>query len=185
MTTDPRDPKGDNMLEQDLESVRTAWAEQKKVEPPDLLNRAVLNQAKRELGNQGVQRRKWFSLNRLGAFATASVIVVGLALVIQQDNQAPIQSTNETDSFRLDSDEESADLGSPQIKAKSENVMREAPSKRVLQDSAALSDRTPEPEAWITKLLSLKEAQSENLASELAAFRATYPDYPLPADLDD
>jgi hypothetical protein len=133
----------------------------------------------------------------------ASVIVVGLALVIQQDNPAPIPSASEADGFRLDSDKESADLSSQQMKAKSENVIREAPSKRILQNSAALavqpalenrvtpgaadalSDRTPEPEAWIAKLLSLKEAKSENLAAELAAFRATYPDYPLPADLDD
>jgi hypothetical protein len=61
------------------------------------------------------------------------------------------------------------------------------------QDSAGLAselekstDEIPVADAWIAQLLQLKKThQDEKLAEELTRFRASYPDYPLPSELDD
>jgi hypothetical protein len=61
------------------------------------------------------------------------------------------------------------------------------------QDSAGIAsgpgkatDKIPAADAWIDQLLQLKKThQDERLAEELTRFRAVYPDYPLPPELDD
>jgi len=98
MTSDPRDRKPESDFDKDLEAVRTAWAGLEQAEPPDLLDQAVLNTARRELKN----RPGWWSLRWLGGFATATVIVLALSIVIQQYPQAPVPAVDETDGFKLD-----------------------------------------------------------------------------------
>lgn len=61
------------------------------------------------------------------------------------------------------------------------------------QDSAGIAsglekstDEIPAADAWIDQLIQLKKThQDEKLAKELTRFRAIYPDYPLPSELDD
>jgi hypothetical protein len=88
-----------------------------------------------------------------------------------------------------------------QMDAAAPAAAREAPASRTLRaesavskkepefrDSAkseeAASDLVPEPEAWIQRMLAMKNRNDESLAAELAAFRAAYPDYPLPPALE-
>lgn len=61
------------------------------------------------------------------------------------------------------------------------------------QDSAGIAsgpgkstDEILAADAWIDQLLQLKKThQDEKLAEELSRFRAIYPDYPLPSELED
>jgi hypothetical protein len=88
MTMDPKDRKPatnpGNDWEQDLESARSILSTMEFVEPPDLLDQAVLNTARRELA---AARRK--SMHWVGAFATAAVVILALTIVLQQDQKIP------------------------------------------------------------------------------------------------
>jgi hypothetical protein len=57
-----------------------------------------------------------------------------------------------------------------------------------MQNETKADESTPfpaEPRSWIERMLRLKETgQSEELRRQLEAFRAAYPDYPLPPELD-
>ncbi len=85
---DPKDRKPEmnpgNNWEQDLESVRSALSGLESVEPPDLLDQAVLNTARRELTASRPKPMRW-----IGAFATAAVVVLALSIVVQQDQKTP------------------------------------------------------------------------------------------------
>ncbi len=85
---DPKDRKPEmnpgGKWEQDLESVRSALSGLESVEPPDLLDQAVLNTARRELAASRRKPMRW-----VGAFATAAVVVLALSIVIQQDRKIP------------------------------------------------------------------------------------------------
>ena len=80
---DPMDRKSDNLpdgnWEKDLAAIENAYSGFEAVEPPELSDLAVLNAARRELSNKKRKPLRW-----VGAFATASVMVIALSLVIQQ-----------------------------------------------------------------------------------------------------
>lgn len=82
---DPKNHKDEAHLDQDLESIRAGYAALEAVEPPDLVDQAVLNAARRAAA-RGPKRRP---LRWIGAFATASVVVLALTIVLQQDRMAP------------------------------------------------------------------------------------------------
>ena len=98
MTSDPRDQTPETDFDKDLETVRSAWAGLESAEPPELLDQAVLNRARRDLESRP---GRW-PLRWLGGFATAAVIVLTLSIVIQQDPQAPVPTVDETDGIKLD-----------------------------------------------------------------------------------
>ncbi len=85
---DPKDRKPETNpgsdWEQDLESIRSALSTMESVEPPDLLDQAVLNTARRELAASRRKPMRW-----IGAFATAAVVVLALTIVVQQDPNTP------------------------------------------------------------------------------------------------
>ena len=99
MTMDPTNKRSESSqgseFDQDLEAIRAAWPPMEEREPPELLDQAVINTARREHGG----RRR--PLRWMGAFATASVIILALAIVIQQDPVPPMV-TNETDGLKLE-----------------------------------------------------------------------------------
>lgn len=70
--------------EKDLESVRSTLSGLESVEPPDLLDQAVLNTARRELAASRRKPMRW-----VGAFATAAVVVLALSIVVQQEQKSP------------------------------------------------------------------------------------------------
>jgi hypothetical protein len=92
MMMDPKDQKPElnpgNNWEQDLESVRSALSGLESVEPPDLLDQAVLNTARRELSATRPRPVRW-PIRWVGAFATAAVAVLALSIVVQQDQKTP------------------------------------------------------------------------------------------------
>jgi hypothetical protein len=239
---EPRKDSETRAIEQDLEVVRQAWAGLEPSEPPELLDQAVLNTARREL--EGNAKRR--SLGWLGAFATAAVVVLALAIVVQQHDQAPVPPVLKSDGFKLEAPaalpaskageiDTDQSLHNPEIAAGDElRMQRAAPgaaavtsitpeqptaavrlqteksldvaesrtlsaaredretSKEVIaadeavQDVAAEDARLAGPEAWIKRLLQLKqEGRDEEFRNELTAFRSAYPDHPLPPELID
>lgn len=81
MTNEPRKPSDDAQLEQELAGLRAEWDRAARAEPPDLIDQAVLNAARRDLE----RGRRKLPMRWLGGFATAAVVVVALTLVVQQD----------------------------------------------------------------------------------------------------
>ncbi len=219
MTTDTRHQNEDNELDRDIGKVSSNWARLGKEDPPDLLDRAVLNRAKRELESPGIAGRKPWVFRWPGAFATAAVVLLALTLVLEQEQHAPTPVLKKVDGFGIDLDgsaarkkanlneaapeesviHESQPDETPAAKAGSEarlNPLRlESASIRAVaeQDSAGIAsgpgksvDEVPAADAWIDQLLQLKKThQDQALAEELTRFRAIYPDYPLPPELDD
>ncbi len=88
MTMDPKDQKSElnpgHDWEQDLEVIRSALPDLDSAEPPELLDQAVLNSARRDLATTSRQPARW-----IGAIATAAVVVLALSIVVQQDQKTP------------------------------------------------------------------------------------------------
>ena len=68
MNSHPHGTHGGRPIDPDLGAVQSAWSELEQCEPPDLLDQAVLNAARRQLERS--RRRR--SMGWLGAFATAA-----------------------------------------------------------------------------------------------------------------
>ena len=81
---DPRDRKSEAQQERDLagdlDAIQAEYSGLEAIEPPALLDQAILNTARREMATGRRRPMRW-----IGAFATASVFVLALTLVIQQD----------------------------------------------------------------------------------------------------
>ena len=205
MTSDPRDQQSGPEFEQDLKAVRSAWSGLEQTDPPELLNQAVLNTARRELNT----RRRSRPLRWLGGFATATVIVLALTIVIQHEEQQTTPSLKKTNGFKLDQTDPAASKSevdrddfeetarreqadrqlSPMSSEEAESRMKRSVAEEMsdsLAESEKATDSIPEADAWIERLLLLRETQQdEKLIQELAAFREAYPDYVLPPELHD
>lgn len=211
MTSDPRNQKANDNLERDLEDIRAALSGPGSPEPPDLLNQAVLNTARRALDGPGKRWPRRFPVRWMGAFATASVIILALGLIVQQEQETPSLPVTEADRMKLNSEaplEESKDAAEKHLMSKSNDrtdsatqraaPMAAAPAKtaefaveEMADESALLEQRDAmevvrSPEDWIDLMLELKSSNQLNLLStELEAFRSVYPDHPLPNELRD
>jgi hypothetical protein len=204
MNSDPRGKPNKPEFDPDLAAVRSAWEGLEQTEPPDLLDQAVLNSARLQL------ERPRRSLRWLGALASAVVVVLALAIVVRQDQQGPVPPVPGTDGFRMDRDtpapaktkqerklmmqdepretrpepQQSA-VAAPAAASETEPVQGKGPQLRSLE--AVEEDAAgPDPEARIERMLSLRAAgRLEELEAELADFRRSWPDYPLPPELLD
>lgn len=205
---DPKDrnhpDNEDSRLERDLQALSRANSEVEPSGPPDLLDQAVMNMARRALPGQSKRR----PLRWLGAFATATVVVLAFSIVLRQDPQAPadpnglrFEPAQETESGapgqtaerRLAPMMDSAPATAPMRKeAPASAAVAEADAAASLSADAEFAEEPemegtdPAAEAWITRMLKLHRAQRyEDLKTELAAFRTAFPDYPLPPELAD
>jgi hypothetical protein len=212
MTNHKRDNGDRDTLDKDLETVRSAWSAMSREEPPELVDQAVLNRARRAV--ESVRRRptRW-----MGAFATATVILLAVTLYVLQQPSLPPPVPTGPDGLKLEraGDELREKNGSARAeeqKLRSKNVTT-APQRTIRSpqampapksalpvaeeaetaaestaDSPALNREAfsdaPDPEAWIERLLALRAAgKQEELQTELTAFREAFPDYPLPPEL--
>lgn len=191
MTIDPRDQKTDQEIEQDLETLRSALSGPEKTEPPHMIDQAVLNIARRQTGPQKSRWSKQPPLRWLGAFATVTVVILSLTLVIEQEPQAPVPAETKADGLKLDRDKKIPARSEQRLEvyetrppaaapvALEKNMMEEAPPLQEMADAIA------DPDSWIQRLLQLRKSQQQDLfEEELAAFREAFPDYPLPPELD-
>jgi len=202
MSGDMRNGDTDRSLGRDFEAIRAAWEVLQKDEPPDLLDQAVRNAARRALPTRGRRR----SLRWLGSLATAAVVVLALTIVIQQDQQGPVPPIPKSDGLRLDDAVGKGDRASDATAGEQEPGHAEIKLQRA--PAAATSERSPPveskaasavleeameadeallaPEDWVERLLQLKQAcRRDELRAELEAFREAYPRYHLPAELQE
>ena len=95
---EPRQPKTPGTFDEDFESVRSAWSGLPWEGPPELVDLAVLNSARRQLSASSWRRGyRW-----MGALATAAVVVLAVNLVVQQEPRAPAPPSAPTDGLRMD-----------------------------------------------------------------------------------
>lgn len=179
MSTEHREP------DHDLEWAEKRWARRDRAEPPELLDQAVLNAARRALPEPRKSRRlPWIS-----GLATAGVVVLALGLLLRQEPSQPV---------RLDTPSLSPSTSAPAQESVpapvTERMLQrshDAPSESRLEMAEAESDFVDEdkkasesPEAWIDRLRILHEAGDwVQYEHELEAFRAVYPDMALPPEL--
>lgn len=196
--------------DRDLADLESAWRKLPAEEPPELVDRAVLNRARLDLDRPRPRRPGW-----IGQFATAGIAVVALSIWLLQDpGPAP---TGGDDALRVQPADEAAPPAAPMREQRRlapsefnerapQAVASEAPAKGAVPEPEALAEEArPEaadataarisaadaaeprpPDAWIEQLLTLQAAgRSAELKAGLAAFRAAYPDYPLPPVLQD
>ena len=202
MNSDPPVKYGDAEFDADLDAVRSAWSRLAQSEPPELLDQAVLNRAKRPLEAS----RKRPPLRWLGGLATAAIVVLTLAIVVRQDEQTALAPMPDSDGFRLEQGAgrpEEEDRAVLQDEPTAETrVMQKAPTaaaaaheagearrqEAALPSAQALEQRetVANPDLWIERMLELRASgDAERLEAELEAFRRAFPDYPLPPELRD
>jgi len=117
---DPSDRKSEAQQERDLakdlDAIRAEYSGLDAIEPPALLDQAILNSARREMAAGRRRPMRW-----IGAFTTASVFVLALTLVIQQDkgpveprkNNGAKQDTITAAKAQAEPQGQSADKGAP------------------------------------------------------------------------
>ena len=201
---DPENRKPDatteREIEADLEQVMGAVAGVEKAEPPELIDQAVMNMARRELA--AASRRR--PLRWLGALGTLTVVVLALSIVVQQDQeQLPAAVPKHQNGLMLDAprqkiaepakqslDQAQAPLAAPP--AETPGLARETVVRSLAESDAEAKVEDEEkpdqlaPEKWLERLLLLHQSGLyEQLEVELAEFKTAFPDHPLPAQLQD
>jgi hypothetical protein len=183
MNSNPGNGMPDRAFEQDLDTVHAAWQGLRHEEPPALLDQSVRNAARLALAS----RNRGRSLRWIGALATAAIVVLALAIVVQQDQVGPVPPAPRTDGFRLDDAAPAAKSASDEIAAEQGPARGEprlqpaAPAS--LQEADALQP-PPTADEWIEQMRQLRQTgRLDELRVQMEAFRQTWPDYPLPPDL--
>lgn len=231
-------PRPDD-FERDLQQVSAAYRDLPDEVPPELVDQAVLNRARRAASRKAV--RPW-NFGWIHAVSTAALVVLGIALLMQRPEPTapePLRisrpPSNDLAAPRRQSPALQVPATAPAESAQKAAVVREmrqapsaagaaarqdealpaapvqpepladsateqaeeegdaalAPPAAAIQSPLQQADELQEshrfsqdPEAWLQQILELqRRGDEEAAAAELAAFRAAWPDYPLPAEL--
>jgi len=200
-------PNRESPEDREFEALRRRWAAGEQIEPPDMLDQAVLNAARRAI-DDGAQRPGW---RWLGTLATAAVIVLAVSLVVRQGPREPsAPAAPSGDERELEPQRPAArTVAEPSAEGlssrrKMESTATAPSSAPAAVDQARMADEAPAeetrkrefdpqarskpgsqpPDEWIRQILALKaRGDTERLSLELQAFERAYPDYELPAEL--
>ena len=191
-------------LEKDLDAIRPHYLRLENDEPPALVDQAVLNLARREAEAQRAGRRR--RMQWIGALSSMALLVVTLNLVIDQGG-GPAPPAEPEAGLRMKSERDEANgITAESLGKQSSAELREesAPSPALRQSVPATSmaaepapaesdvltdaledkqsaDFRSRPETWLLHITQLREdGLNQEAETELEAFRAAYPDYPLP-----
>lgn len=85
MSTETGTGNTSNRLTEELGRLQSDWDRQERAEPPELLDQAVLNAARRDLAPVSRGKR----LGWISGFATAGIAVVALSIVLLQETPQP------------------------------------------------------------------------------------------------
>ena len=141
---DPRDRKSEAQQERDLagdlDAIQAEYSGLEAIEPPALLDQAILNTARREMATGRRRPMRW-----IGAFATASVFVLALTLVIQQDkgpleprqNNGAKQNSTTAAKARAESRGQSATTNVPQSSLKESGDLENAGERKLIMKRSA------------------------------------------------
>jgi len=131
------------------------------------------------------KRRRW-----VGAFATATVAVLALSIVVQQIPKTPDLSSG--DGIRLDSNVPGTLPSEAETAVEQESTseampgLRRSKSDLMETEEPARDQMVRTPEVWIEFMLELQKTERhDELKIERDAFRKIYPDYLLPPELQD
>jgi len=202
-------------VELDASAVQAVYAELSTAEPPALLDQTVLNLARREAGSspaRQINTRHWIGAL---STAFVLVLSLSLLLQSgesppESSNEEssstesakaelsngkallPPAAEQERDELRAMQDQattlpEQSTTGAAAPMESEAAAPVESTNARVMKSSAAKSaDYSGDPAAWLQRILQLQQAgEVAQVATELQAFRAAYPDYPLPQALQD
>ncbi|MGD9020668.1 MAG: hypothetical protein PVF46_02645 [Lysobacterales bacterium] len=127
MSTHGPDNGTGQSLDKGLEDVGRAYKGLQQEQPPELLDQAILNKARRELE----ARPRWTQFGWLHGLTTAAVFVLAFSLILNQHESVPVEENIELDGSDV----------MPQVAPATEGVEREsAPAERLeyraLQKSA-------------------------------------------------
>ena len=182
------DQPGERDHEKDLEQVLSAMPNLEAAEPPEMVDQAVLNMARRDLELRSRRRpMRW-----LGAFATAAVVVLSVSIVLQQDPNSPAGQSppSEQDGFNLEKRKKQEAYGKTDTDISKSVRLDNTPDQPVetaaapLQEEAAMAEKSvarlsassaedsyrnvaedaseaedvPAPEEWIERLLLLHQS---------------------------
>ncbi len=191
-----------------LDQLQAQYDDLAEQEPPILIDQAVLNLAKRELETQ--QARKKRRIGWISAFSTASLLVITLSMVLQQQpgqqqpDSPPAPVAKEQDTIKTEGaglaekrKQRSAvlqsidtNMAAPAAEEQKLDVLSESEAEETssFYNRIELDDNRQFPEAgqWLSQIRQLeKDGQKEKAEEELEAFKLAYPDYELPEDLLD
>jgi len=192
-------PNRESREDRELEELRRRWAAREQSEPPDMLDQAILNAARRAIeGRAERPRRHW-----LGALATAAVLVLAVTVVVRQSPretpvpaapakeerqlqlQGPAGRTTEEPSAGALSSQRAMDTDAENARTHmaDEASATEIPERELNSKATGTAHPLP-PDEWIRRMLALEaQGDSDQLNVELKAFKRAYPDYELPAEL--
>jgi hypothetical protein len=172
-------------LRADLETIGAAWPTLRQGQPPVPVDQAVLNAARRAVEPSARRPARWslsWSMRSLGAIAAAAVVVLAVTVVVELGQESPAPPPPASDGFRLERSAAEADRDAGPAEAQENQGEPQTPAQTPAPASGAASPA--DAEAWIERLRALKAAGDRATFDEaLAAFRASYPDYPLPPEL--
>ena len=190
---------GNGKFEQDLQKIEDGYQALPADEPPDLLDQAVLNKARAAVGPRST--RPW-SFGWMHATATVAVLVVGLAVVMQQPTElsAPPVSIDRSEAVRTDA----VGIDEARIEEALMEVNRARPARSAVDLSvsgqikrdapAVLEERVEEQELTVTtKTLGSSESFSDEpqrqdagsqKVKEESGFRAAKKSENAPLDLN-
>ena len=162
MTHDPRKPAQDREFERDLESLRSAWQGMGAEEPPELVDQAVLNTARREL-ERPVRKRP---LHWLGGFATATVVVLAVSLFLLQESPPPVPLGDE---LRLEPSAQDAGEAEALLEKSATPAAEPMARAREVKREAAESRQQNQPAAVVSQDLQRAARDESSLDSMQAA----------------
>jgi hypothetical protein len=200
------------MRDDDLEQLERRYRALANEEPPELVDQAVLNRARAAAEKR---TRSWpWTRGWAHNLATAAVVVLAVTVLLQlrddsgeppapsipplaTDAATPSNATTEQTAEKFSTHREkfpprAMQAPAPQPSARSgsrDEASRIAPAPEDRLQAAPVADEAKEsrdPESWLAHIQSLRErGEAQAAARELDAFRAAYPDYPLPPELAD
>lgn len=203
---DKPEPMGGD-LDRDLGRIRENWKPTDPAEPPGLIDQAVRSAARRDLEEPV---RKGRPLRWLGGLATAAVVVLALTVMLDQSPPGVSTATEPAVEKTLRKDPTAVtNAASPAEKSEAAEQKGPADASRLRQDALpaappramsrevrrqeepleeafAEDEPLPAPEAWIEQMVALQRAGLDaELEEQITAFRAVYPEFPLPAELQE
>lgn len=182
MSTETGTGNKSNGLLGDLERLQSDWDRQERAEPPDLLDQAVLNAARRDLAPASRGKR----LGWISGFATAGIAVVALSIVLLQETPqppvpVPFDTPEETSAKPVP--EKGRVLSSPARAMKKqdmrEELRAEEPAENAAFQAAPAAAAAPEAEAMrdsVARLRMAEEPKEELLESADAAATTLAPE---------
>ena len=132
MSTHGPDNGNGQPLDKGLEDIGRAYGRLEREQPPELLDQAILNKARRAVE----ARPRWTQFGWLHGLTTAAVFVLALSVVLNQRETVPVEENIEFDTSPMLLQDEPSTVGSVEM----EPVSAERAEYHTLQKSAAAPD---------------------------------------------